>query len=112
MAMHTYVISADAAEIKPGSRTIRMSLLGQLEGSERVVQVKTPDDLIHAKEQLGREVLANNQFEIQHPNVTSPPRPLNCVHVGHRPLKRHGPGFKSLPYSVWVTREEASDGSQ
>lgn len=111
MAMHTYRLSADAAEIKENSRSIRMSLIGQLEGGTRIVHVKTPADLVEAKQEMAKYVLAHNSHEIQHAAVTSPPRPLNCVHIGHRPLKRHGPGFKSLEYSLWVQREEAPVGS-
>lgn len=108
---HTYRLDTDAAELNDHGYSIRMSLIGDLVDARTVVTVNKPDELVAAKLAHGRHVLEVNSHEIQHHTVTSPPRPLNAVHVGHRPVTKHGPGFKTVQYSLLVPREEAPDGS-
>lgn len=109
---HAYHLDADPAEIKDHGYSIRLSLIGSLVGARTVVTVNKPGELVAAKLAHGLHVLEVNSHEIQHHTVTSPPRPLTAVHVGHRPVTKHGPGFKAIQYSLLVQREEAPVGSQ
>lgn len=106
---HAYELSANAATKHAHGHTVRYSLVGDLDGARAIVVVKTPGELIDAKLKHGLDVLARNTHEIQHKAVTSPPNPLQAVVVGHRPVTRHGPGFKSLDYGLLVERTEVED---
>lgn len=104
--MHEYRLSANAAKPHQHGYTVCYSLIGDLEGANAVVMATSPSDLVALKLAHGKRVLAHNSHHIQSPAVTSPPTPLTAVAVSHRPVKRHGPGFKALPFQLMVTRED------
>jgi len=103
-----YILDADPADPKPHGYSIRLSLVARLEGHRTTVAVTTADELVEAKRRHALKVLELNSHEAQSPNVTSPPRELIAVHVGHRPVTRHGRGLKAVPYSLLVLREEVT----